>query len=188
MRRRIGLNKIGMLAIALLIALGAVGVAYSAWTDEIYIAGTFDTSGINTALDCDTCWYTVDDVVTNTLSTSITCEEDSQLEVTIKVEDALAVDNHTDLNDVDYYCRFTLDNTAAGSLPVKVQNLTVTPSASYADVDAAVTTDIGDVQPGDVLNPGDTATGKVRISLSSFASETLDLEFTLTANIVRWNQ
>jgi hypothetical protein len=184
-RRRIGLNKIGLLAIALLIALGAVGTAYSAWTDEIYIAGTFDTSGINTALDCGTCWETLDGVITNVDGTSISCEENGQLEVTIEVLSALALSNQS---VVDYYCSFTLDNTAAGSLPVKVDSLTITPAGSYADVSTEITSDIGDVQPGDVLNPGETATGKVHISLTSAASETLDLEFTLTANVVRWNQ
>jgi hypothetical protein len=41
--RRAGLKKIGLLAIALVLSLGVLGVAYSAWTDELYINSTIST-------------------------------------------------------------------------------------------------------------------------------------------------
>jgi hypothetical protein len=186
MRRR-SLNKVWILALALLVALGAMGVTYSAWTDEIYIAGTLATSGINATLDCGSCWETVDNAIIDIPDTSIMCTEDGQLAITIDIDNALAVNNHTDLLPVDYYCSFTISNPA-GSLPVKIQSFTPTPAGSYPDVSAVLTNGAGDVQVGDVIDPGDFATGKVHISLTSFASENLDLTYNPTFNLVRWNQ
>jgi len=50
-RSRTGFKKAGMLALAMLIALGALGVSYAAWTDSVYIEGTVNTG----TLDIDIC-------------------------------------------------------------------------------------------------------------------------------------
>ena len=39
-RNRAGLKRIGLLALALVLALGAMGTAYSAWTEDLYINST----------------------------------------------------------------------------------------------------------------------------------------------------
>jgi hypothetical protein len=44
--RRAGLKRIGLLAIALVLALGALGVAYAAWSDTITVTGTVYTGTI----------------------------------------------------------------------------------------------------------------------------------------------
>jgi hypothetical protein len=49
--RRNGLRRIGLLALALVISLGALGVAYAAWTDSVYVTGTVNTG----TLDVDIC-------------------------------------------------------------------------------------------------------------------------------------
>jgi hypothetical protein len=46
-RNRNGLKRIGVLALALLIALGALGTAYAAWTDTVYIGGTVNTGTLD---------------------------------------------------------------------------------------------------------------------------------------------
>jgi len=46
-KSRNGLKRIGLLALALVIALGSLGVAYSVWTDEVYIEGTVQTGTLN---------------------------------------------------------------------------------------------------------------------------------------------
>jgi hypothetical protein len=45
--RRAGLKRVGLLALALVIALGALGVAYSAWSDDLYIEGTVYTGTLD---------------------------------------------------------------------------------------------------------------------------------------------
>jgi len=46
-RNRAGLKRIGLLAIALVIALGAMGVGYAAWTDSVYVNSTICTGTLD---------------------------------------------------------------------------------------------------------------------------------------------
>jgi len=178
-RNRRGLNKIWVLALALLVAMGAVGVTYGAWTDEIYVAGTLSTSGVNTVLKCGSCTINPDDP---TGITGISCLEDGQLTLEITVTNA----QFSDVPQINthYLCNFTIDNTAAGSLPVKIQSITIT------DYDG-VTEDIG---PAGLLtgtyqiDPGGTAAGTVDIHLTTGEQVGEDLVFTLTATVKRWNE
>jgi len=41
------MKKIGLLMLALVLALGALGIGYAAWTDEIDITGTVNTGSVN---------------------------------------------------------------------------------------------------------------------------------------------
>lgn len=41
------MKKIGLLCLALVLALGTIGVGYAAWTDTIYIEGTVDTGSLS---------------------------------------------------------------------------------------------------------------------------------------------
>jgi hypothetical protein len=41
------MKKIGLLMLTLVIALGALGIGYAAWTDEIDITGTVETGSVN---------------------------------------------------------------------------------------------------------------------------------------------
>jgi hypothetical protein len=46
-RNRAGLKRIGLLALALVIALGGLGVAYAAWTANVYVLGTVNTGTLD---------------------------------------------------------------------------------------------------------------------------------------------
>ena len=45
------MKKIGLLALALILALGALGVGYAAWTDTIYIEGTVTTGSLDLVIE-----------------------------------------------------------------------------------------------------------------------------------------
>jgi hypothetical protein len=152
MRRR-GLNRIGILAIALIIALGAVGVTYSAWVDEIYITGNLSTSSTSTSLACSTHSPEVS-----------SCTVSSATTLTIILHNAPMG---------DYYCYFKVNNDA-NSFPVTVSTLDF--SGTYDYVSAA----IEDLSEGEVINPGITKTGKFTISLSNDDYDEEDLTFVLT--------
>ena len=159
MRRRGGLNKIGVLAIALLLAMGALGTSYGAWVDEIYIEGSFSTSGVNTTLAC------------GGHSPEVSCgTSDMTLNITV-----------TDAPPDGYYCNFTLDNTAAGTLPVKINsvNLSGVPSGFSVSVPASLT--------GYVIDAGDTLSDTIGITLTEDYSDSSG-SFNVTFNIVRWNE
>jgi hypothetical protein len=40
------MKKIGLLSLALVLALGALGIGYAAWTDNIFISGTVETGSV----------------------------------------------------------------------------------------------------------------------------------------------
>jgi hypothetical protein len=46
-RNRAGLKRMGLLALALVLALGALGVAYAAWTDSVYINSAVETGTLD---------------------------------------------------------------------------------------------------------------------------------------------
>jgi len=46
-RNRAGLKRIGVLALALVIALGALGVSYTAWTEDLYINSAVNTGTLD---------------------------------------------------------------------------------------------------------------------------------------------
>jgi len=46
-RGRNGLKRMGVLALAMVIALGALGVAYAAWTDSVTVEGTVETGTLD---------------------------------------------------------------------------------------------------------------------------------------------
>ena len=169
MRRTRGLNKIGILAMALLLALGAIGTAYGAWVDEIYIEGTLSTGDISASLGCGTCWEEPE-----TADTDIDCTDGSSMTLAIDVTNAQ--------EDVDYYCNFIVSN-ATGSLPIKIKSMNLTDS--YSGVIEVITDDL---EVGDVIDPGNTATGKVHIYLTNSDSLGEDISATLTVSVERWNE
>ncbi len=167
MRNRRGLNRIGILAMALLLALGAMGTAYGAWVDEIYIEGTLSTGDISAGLTCGTCWEEPD-----TPDTDIDCTGGSM---------TLTIDVTSALEDVDYYCNFIVSN-AAGSLPIKIKSMNLT--GSYSGVSEA----IENLTVGDVIDPGTSATGKVHIYVTSQTDPPQNPAYTLTVSVERWNE
>jgi hypothetical protein len=185
-RRRRGLHKVWILALALLVALGAMGVTYGAWTDEIYIEeGTLSTSGINTTLACNgDCWVEVGDVVTQDTGTSINCTKVDPLMLTITITNALQdilVNNVP--QGVDYYCNFIISNPA-GSLPVKIQSISITDYAGVAEAIGPAELLSGDYQ----IDPEGTAPGTVHIYLTDTTQLNQNLTFTLEVTVKRWNE
>jgi len=166
-RSRRGLNRIGVLAMALLLALGAMGTAYGAWSDEIYIQSTITTGDIDAGLACGTCWEEPD-----TSGTDIDCTKTASMTLVIDIDDAL--------EGVDYYCNFNVSN--AGSLPIKIKKMNIT--NPYTGVAEA----IEDLIEGTVIDPLSSATGKVHIHLTSDKQVGQDLAFTLSVSVERWNE
>lgn len=167
MRNRRGLNRIGILAMALLLALGAMGTAYGAWVDEIYIEGTLSTGDINASLACGASWEDPEN------DTDIDCGPGG-------TPMTLDIDVTSALEDVDYYCNFTVSN-AAGSLPIKIASMSITDRTGVSEA-------IEDLTVGDVIDPGNTATGKVHISLTTDEQVDNNLAFTLSVSVERWNE
>ena len=56
------MKKIGLLALAIVLALGALGIGYAAWTDTITINGTVNTGTV----DINAIYFSGTDIYKNT--------------------------------------------------------------------------------------------------------------------------
>jgi hypothetical protein len=182
MRRR-GLNKIWILALALLVSLGAIGVTYSAWTDEIYVEGSLYTGDINASVGCNGAGSVVPPVAG--IPTGITCSSTADpMKLQFSITNALP--NET------YYCNFRVNNEPPDStgpfesLPIKIASLTLTPQGTYAGITASVI----NLPIGTQIDSGLTAGGTVRIVVAGDApTEPLQNPvYTLEVTVVRWNE
>ena len=182
-RNRAGLKRIGVLAMALLLALGAMGVGYAMWYDDLYIRGYVGTGSTDAGLACaDPCCS----VVPATANTSIGCTKTASMTLDIKVTNAQY--NITPSLNPRYYCDFNVSNT--GTLPIKIQSVTLAQSDTSSDPYPGVSAAIIILPDPTMLDYGETTTtaGKVHIYLTSEASVGLPLEYTLTATVLLWNQ
>jgi hypothetical protein len=147
MRRRVwgGLGKIWLLALAMMMALGTVGVTYSGWIDTISINGTAHTGTMNTRLQC------------GLASSHISCYADPQTPQTLKIT----------VNGVtagSYYCDFNFIN--GGTLPVKINSITILPIQGMPGIPADATINVTGIAAGNVIDPG-TRAGAVNINIGS---------------------
>ena len=96
-------SRLGMLCIALLLALCVTGVGYASWTDEITIDGTANLGYVDVVLSPGACSAPE---ITGSVSPPHT------LVVTL-----------TNAPPGTYTCGFTITNT--GTIPVKIQSITM---------------------------------------------------------------
>jgi hypothetical protein len=140
-----------VLAIALMLVFGAMGVVYCAWSDTITIDTTVEPGIVEMSLGC------------GESSPEVYCEaEGMTLEITVTPTPAGS-----------YFCYFVMENS--GSLPVKIGSIDL-PDYVYTT----------GVVEGTQIDPYVPANGTVHITLDEAITE--DLEFTVTFNIVLWNE
>ncbi len=160
--RRDSFYKVGILCVALVVALGTMGVGYASWVDIASINGEVETGIISPALTVNT-YYRVP------ADTS---------EVFGHVEgDTIEVDITSANTSCNYYCVFTVQNTGTIPLDSFIDPLTV-PQGVYANLINLV--------PGVQVDPGVTGSGIVRIY---FADATqMGKNFTVVMRVKPWNQ
>ncbi len=182
MRRRksLGLGKIGILALALVIMLGVMGVGYAAWSDEIDIAGIVNTGEWNDTLVEGLCWTSPAEQT----DTYIDCWGllDTSPDLPDPDQMALYIDNAT--SGVTYNCDFFIYNE--GTIPTALQSIAV-----WASNDLSVTVlDLSTgmpLEPGTPIEPGESVSGTVSIELKASATPGWDYLTTVTFVTVRWN-
>jgi hypothetical protein len=155
----------------LMIALMVAGISYAMWDKTLYINGTVNTGEVNAAF---TDWWCVEapevegkDVGSCSVDLG---QDDQHLVVTI-------------INGYPCYtCTvwFEIENT--GTVPVKVQSLTVAappPEISFTFSGIAV---------GDQIDAGDTKTGSIVIHVEQPADELETYTFSIEIYLVQWNE
>ncbi len=162
--------KMGVLSVALIIALGVTGVSYGLWSETVSISGIIETGIIDTELD-----WIGSEVVPPTGGTGIGGYAD---DMTLHVTVTNAKPN------VDYYSYFNIDNfTGFGTLPVNIASYDIV--GSYDGVVAEIT----GIVVGEQIDPGETIYGsELHIYLTDDTNQDVNLEFTVTVSVVLWNQ
>ena len=164
------MKKIGLLCLALVLALGTLGVGYAMWFEDLYIEGTVNTG------ELDANWSIVnfgdsEAADKNVSSVSATMSPDG-LTLYVTVTGGYPC--------IDYYVNFDVDNT--GTIPFHICPLDCT-----GTVDFPGTLTITQPTPFQV-HPNEHALGTISIHLDNTALENTTYNFACTMKAVQYNE
>ena len=156
-----------MVCVVLMMALGITGTAYGAWSDILAVSATVNMGTIGAEVTCDGCSHCgigcSDEIGSNELELTVTCAE----------------------VEVIYSCAFNITNT--GTIPLKVQQIIVTP-VTPATLPEGVEIVVPAGVAGIPIDAGGVLPGVVQVSLANDTSEGETFTFTVTFEFVPWNQ
>jgi hypothetical protein len=160
-KKRSRFSRLGMLSIALLVALCVTGVGYAAWTDEISIEGTANLGYVEVVLSPGAC-----------SAPEITCSVLAPHTLVVTLTDAPLS---------TYTCGFTITNT--GTIPVKIQSIVT--SGVPPGVEVSV---LGVLEGMQIEQAGiypDNVDGTVQVIV--FGSCSMSFSFEVAFSFVQWN-
>ena len=162
--RRFIFGKIGSLALALVLSMGAMGVIYAKWSDTVFVDTTITTGSVSGVLSGNS----------GHPGTAMTCGTSGNV-FTVTITNAVA--------NTDYYCAMTVRNN--GTIPIKIKSITFAPSPgmpSYVTVTLPPTIAVGvQIEPG----PGAAKVGPITVSGAKLGD---NFSFTETFVFVPWNR
>lgn len=160
--RRNSFFKVGILCLALVVALGMMGVGYASWIDTASINGEVETGLISPVFTVTGSYYVPPD------TTSVVGQV---------VGDTIQVIIGSANTTCNYYCMFTIQNTGTIPLDSFIDPLSV-PQGVHASLINLV--------PGVQVDPAVTGSGIVHIY---FADNTqMGKDFTVVLRVKPWNQ
>ncbi len=155
MVKRTGFAKLGVIILSVVMGLGLMGMGVSYWSDTVSISGTMETGTYGAELIPGTpepeakVNYSIDG---NTLDIKITGDA------------------------VGWYSRdFDIHNT--GTVPIKIQNITISSPAEVKTV-------VNGVSVNDVIEGGGTSWGRVKMKVEVVGNYNV----LVTIDTVLWNQ
>ncbi|GAG82037.1 unnamed protein product, partial [marine sediment metagenome] len=169
-------TKTGIVCLALLLALGAMGVGYAQWSDTVFISGTVETGEFSSGfIACSTNDppNTIDpgkdkDVGSATAELA-SPENDGWEEVVVTITNAYPC----------YQCQVYVTVQNHGTVPAQIDTVTITspPEVTVTDIDALI---------GVVLDPGETVDGTVSVHLEQSAAQCHSYIFTIEIPGILW--
>jgi hypothetical protein len=168
-------QRLGILLLALVLALGGLGVGYAHWTDSLYIAGTATTGEYAVAFVDDSCQFFPDEQDEN-----VTCE------CTFSDKDG---DTYPEIMEVDItngsvYSEYMLhsDIQNYGDIPANIDGVEITFTSPVVIIEDPLEPTIVGTQ----VDPGDSVTLKLLITIHPTGAGTYN--FTVEIKTIPWNQ
>jgi predicted ribosomally synthesized peptide with SipW-like signal peptide len=220
-------KKIGLIGLALLLALGALGVTFAGWTDTVTVTGTVETGEVcvqwYTENNTDICNpmgtpandYTIGNMDWNLNVTAITGDADGypakfrryQEDKNVACTTVTGLDTDTLLVTVDnayplYAQDIEIEWINCGTIPVKIQDITITP-LNFTLADAAWTPNNGGHIFVEVTNgigyqlePGDRKAHSLIFVVQQAALQNAGeaggplpaYQFLLEVDVIQWNE
>ena len=161
------MKKIGLLALALVLALGSLGVGFALWSETLYIEGTVETG----TLDAEWSFEGYDD--------SEIAGKDYSYAYAYLSGDWLYVYVYNAYPCIDYYVYFDVHNI--GSIPFHICPIV----CDFTGFPGTV--EISAIEPFQV-HPGDKAYGTITIHLTNDAVENDCYYFSCYLPVVQYNE
>lgn len=168
------MRKIGLLCLALVLALGTLGVGYALWSEDLYIDGYIETG------DVDVDWSLVDWWADDP-------KDASSIDAYI-IDDTLYVDIYNAYPSIWYYVMF--DIHCVGSVPVHLGDFVI----SRGNLPSLATLNIYMIDWPDwpivpiQLHESNVAYGVIEIHLDNDAAENATYTFSAQITAGQWNE
>jgi hypothetical protein len=200
------MKKIALLALALVLALGTLGVAYALWWDDLYVDGQVDTGNINAYWTCYAAWDTESEQAPAGVDKDFSSVSCSVTDAHGNTDDTFVITLTNAYPCIDYYVVADVHNN--GSLPIHVCDFTLDTVDFPGTVDLMKVTSEGSggTPPATLpvlttwsgfeqIHPGDTAYVAFKVHLTNAALEdepndqTAD-DYTFTGKLYyqQWNE
>ena len=161
------MKKIGLLCMALVLALGMLGVGYATWTDTVYIDGTVNMGTVGIELSEDTA---SDDEAPEKDVSSITCVVDGDT-LFVTVTNAYPCITYT--NTFDVHC--------TGSVPVILKT-----DWNMANVPAGATITVSGID-GEQIHYCDAVWGTITVHIDNTVAQGSSFTFSCTITGTQYN-
>jgi len=170
--------KIVILGVAMLIALGLMGVGYAAWVGTVTISSTVEPGIIVAELDPFNYYCFTDPPEVGGISCGVVGSTVANDRLEITITEAVYKIGEV---QVHYYCDYNILNT--GTVPVKIQDIAIAglPATGGVEVDPGVAA-------GEQIDPGQSLPFTAHVWLTNTNSEGQDFTVTITFTFVPWNQ
>lgn len=167
------MKKIGLICLALVLALGTVGVGYAHWSKNLYIEGTVNTGEVNLE-------------IISVASDDIGIDPGKDKDVASTAVQIDPLDDQRVIITVDNgypcyynYVHFTVHNN--GTIPVKLQSVTVTSAPPEITVSGWDTI-------GEQVDPCTNKDNTIYFHIEQSADELATYTFTVEFYYVQWNE
>ena len=155
------MKKIGLLCLALVLALGTLGIGYAAWMDEVSFQGTAKSGYIEVVLSPGVC-------------------SDPKISCSVSAPHTLIV-TLTNPGAGNYTCSFTVTNT--GTIPVKIQSIVTSGAPAGVEVSVSGVAEGTQIEQAGVYP--DSFDGAVIVTVQGSCEGTFS--FSVAFSFVQWN-